>query len=105
MSAAIVALRKAASVAADAHQISVRELMQPSGSKARTARHVAFYLASVAGNQPVRRLSRAARLQRSHLQYALRRIEDLRDDPSFDLFVGALEVRVRATLAPLEDAA
>jgi hypothetical protein len=61
------------------------------------ARHLAIYLAHVTLGHDLTRLAAAFGRDRASLRHALRRIEDRRDDPAFDRFVGSLE----AILLPL----
>jgi len=55
------------------------------------ARHLTFYLAHVTGCLPQRVLARLSGRDPASIRYACGRIEDRRDDPSFDLAVGLLE--------------
>lgn len=66
---------------------------------AAKARHVAIYLANQAVGIPQRTLSRLLDLTPPAIHFAIRSVEDLRDDTTFDRLVSAIEVEMtgRAT--------
>ncbi|WP_439573093.1 helix-turn-helix domain-containing protein [Phreatobacter sp.] len=81
------------SLAAWASQIDPHAITAPRRGEAviAEARHLAIYLAHVTLGHDLTRLAAAFGRDRASLRHALRRIEDRRDDPAFDLFVQALE--------------
>lgn len=88
-------------LAAWAEGVAPERLVQPTrgGADAVEARHLAIYLAHVTLGLDLNRLSRAFRRDRASLRHALRRVEDLRDDPIFDRRLSGLET----VLAPLRE--
>lgn len=58
---------------------------------AAQARHLAFYLAHVAGGLPQRRVAREMGCHVSSVAYGIRRIEEGREQGAFNALVGDLE--------------
>jgi len=50
-----------------------------------------MYLAHVVFQCPARQIADAFRRDRTSIGYALRRVEDRRDDPAFDTFLARME--------------
>ncbi len=73
------------------HQES--EIAAPTRSSASVcdARHIAMYLAHVVFQCPARQIADAFRRDRTSIGHALRRVEDRRDDPTFDAFLARME--------------
>jgi len=67
---------------------------------ARRVTDAALYLAHVEGEAPLRRLAEASGLAPSSVHRAVRRIENLRDDPLIDTAFDALGVSARRALFP-----
>ncbi len=93
----------ASDLAARSCQADVRQVLQTKGTRGRRidsvtarARGVACYLAVIVGNNPPSKLAIAADMDRKTIQYYLTKVEDERDDPTFDRMLDELaEVMVR----------
>ncbi|MBP1853293.1 transposase [Rhizobium halophytocola] len=71
------------------------------GRRAKTrTRHIAIYVAHVALGIGQQQLADAFGRDRSTVSYGCAVIEDRRDDPAFDGFIGLLERVVQAAFAP-----
>lgn len=67
-----------------------------SSARAARARQVAMYLAHIGFAWPMRRVGAAFGRDRTTASHAVHRIEDLRDQPGFDVLLEGLEACVRA---------
>ncbi|MCK5933774.1 MAG: hypothetical protein KAG89_16555 [Fulvimarina manganoxydans] len=85
--------RLASAIAATHFGIEIEAIGRPYRSDAATcdARHVAIYLAHVVFQIPLGRTGEAFGRDRSSIAYAIRKIEDRRDDALFDATIGRLE--------------
>ena len=68
------------------------------------ARQTAMYLAHVACGMSLARVAAAFSRDRSTVAHACHRIEDQRDDETFDVWIGQLEDSVRAAPIPIREA-
>lgn len=98
----VAAARLAASVASYGLDIPVEEIIGgPRGSSnAALARQVAMYLCHVAFELSLARVAAAFGRDRSTVAHACHQIEDRRDQPDFDQWIGALEDMLREAPAP-----
>lgn len=87
------AARLAASVASYGLDVPLEDiLMSDRGSNAVAfARQVAMYLCHVGFQLSVARIARAFGRDRSTVSHAFHNVEDRREEPQFDLWIGALE--------------
>jgi chromosomal replication initiation ATPase DnaA len=99
--------RLAASVVAHALGVPAKDILAPErgASMVAFARHVAMYVCHVGFRLSLSRTAVAFRRDRSTVAHACHAIEDRREDPVFDGWVGALESAVRETPPPREHAA
>lgn len=90
--------RLASAIAASHFGIEIEAIGRPYRSDAATcdARHVAIYLAHVIFQVPLGRTGEAFGRDRSSIAYAIRKIEDRRDDALFDATLGRLEALARS---------
>jgi chromosomal replication initiation ATPase DnaA len=91
------------SLVALAADLPVRDIIAPNrGSVAGTrARQLAIYLAHVALSWPLGRVALAFNRDRTTAGHAVRRVEDLRDDPALDARLSELETCIRLASEPL----
>ncbi|HDZ72506.1 MAG TPA: hypothetical protein ENH55_06940 [Aurantimonas coralicida] len=96
--------RLAREIAGAFFAIPVREIERPGRAIASVceARHVAMYLAHVAFQVPLSAMANGFGRDRTTIAYAIRRIEDRRDDQAFDSAVERLEGLAHAVRAALE---
>ncbi|MBX9745794.1 MAG: chromosomal replication initiator DnaA [Hyphomonadaceae bacterium] len=94
--------RLAAGVTAFALNISEEDLLaEPRGSaEVAFGRQVAVYLCHTAFEMSLARVAVAFARDRSTVAHACHVIEDRRDEPQFDLWIGALEAMLREAPAP-----
>jgi hypothetical protein len=71
-------------------------------AEAAFARQVAMYLCYTAFELPLTRIAIAFGRDRSTVSHACHAIEDRRDEPQFDTWIGALEAAVRDAPSPEE---
>lgn len=98
----VAAAELAASVVAYALDIRVQAILDASRGSAAVAfaRHVAMYLTHVAFELSLARVAVAFGRDRSTAAHACHAMEDRRDDPQFDAWIGALEGMLREAPAP-----
>lgn len=98
------ACRLAQEIASAFFAIPVPEIERPGRTTARTceARHVAMYLAHVAFQIPLSAMAQGFGRDRTTIAYAIRRIEDRRDDTDFDAAIERLECLAHAVRTALE---
>lgn len=96
------AARLAAGVAAFALNVSDGELLAESRGSAAVAfaRQVAAYLCHTAFEMSLARVATAFARDRSTVAHACHLIEDRRDEPQFDLWIGGLEAMLREAPTP-----
>ncbi len=96
------AARLAAGVASYGLEVPVEEIIDSSrgSAPAAFARQVAMYLCHVAFELSLARIARAFGRDRSTVAHACHQIEDRRDHPGFDGWIGALEGMLREAPAP-----
>ncbi len=96
--------RLAREIAGAFFAIPVREIERPGRAIASVceARHVAMYLAHVAFQVPLSAMGEGFGRDRTTIAYAIRRIEDRRDDQAFDSAVERLEGLAHAVRAALD---
>lgn len=94
----------AAGVAAHALALEREQILAPGRGTNATAfaRQVAMYICHVGFNASLARVAFAFRRDRSTVAHACHVIEDRREDPVFDGWIGALEASVRE-LPPVQD--
>jgi hypothetical protein len=82
--------------------VPVAEIAGATRGSARSAlaRQVAMYLCHVGGGLSLSRVGEAFGRDRSTIAYACHLIEDKRDDPAFDAWIGGLEQALRAAPPP-----
>ena len=82
--------------------ISAREINAPTRARAKAARarQIAMYLAHVTYAWPMARVATAFGRDRTTASHACHRIEDLRDDPAFDVLISAMEASLRQAPEP-----
>lgn len=104
-----VSARLAATLASYGLGVPVEEILGEGRGSRRTAfaRQVAMYLCHVAFERSLARVAQAFGRDRSTVAYACHLIEDRREDPVFDGWIGAMEQALKAAPAPIpaEDAA
>ncbi|WP_206454846.1 helix-turn-helix domain-containing protein [Aurantimonas marina] len=95
--------RLAREIAGAFFAIPVREIEQPGRAIASVceARHVAMYLVHVVFQIPLSAMAEGFGRDRTTIAYAVRRIEDRRDDQAFDAAVERLEGLAHAVRAAL----
>jgi chromosomal replication initiation ATPase DnaA len=93
------------SMVAMSSRVPAREIVAASRNHAAAAhaRQVAMYMAYVGYAWSLSRVATAFGRDRTTVSYACHRIEDMRDDPAFDAYLGDMETCLRA--APEEVAA
>lgn len=69
-------------------------------AQAAFARQVAMYLTHVGFELSLNRVAAAFERDRSTVGYACHRVEDRRDDPDFDAWIGAMEAALREAPSP-----
>lgn len=96
--------RLAREIASAFFAIPVQEIERPGRAIASVceARHVAMYLAHVAFQIPLTAMADGFGRDRTTIAYAIRRIEDRRDDQAFDVAVERLEGLAHAVRAALD---
>lgn len=82
--------------------IPAREINAPTRARAKAARarQMAMYLAHVGYAWPMARVAAAFGRDRTTASHACHRIEDLRDDPTFDAQITAMETCLRQAPEP-----
>jgi chromosomal replication initiation ATPase DnaA len=92
----------AAGVASYALGPPVDEILDASrgSADAAFARQVAMYLCHIAFEFSLARVAVAFERDRSTVAHACHAVEDRRDEPQFDLWIGALETMLREAPAP-----
>jgi len=97
------AARLAAGVAAFALNVSDEELLAEARGSAEVAfaRQVAVYLCHTAFEMSLARVAIAFGRDRSTVAHACHLIEDRRDEPHFDRWIGGLEGMLREAPAPV----
>ncbi|MBL8545611.1 MAG: chromosomal replication initiator DnaA [Hyphomonadaceae bacterium] len=70
-------------------------------SKTAYARQIAMYLCHVAFELSLARVAIAFGRDRSTVAHACHAIEDRRDEPQFDLWIGSIEASLRAAPSPI----
>jgi hypothetical protein len=100
------ACRLAREIASAFFAIPIRDIASPSRAVAPVceARHVAMYLAHVVFQVPLTAVAAAFGRDRTSVAHAVRRIEDRRDDGSFDATLARLEALSHAVRIALEQA-
>ena len=95
----------ALAIAAAAFDVSPQEIRSRQRHEAETAaaRHVAIYLAHIVFRAPMPLVGKVFGRDRTSVRYAVRRVEDRRDDPVFDRLMDRLE-RVAAFCGPVGEA-
>lgn len=85
------------------HDLPAREIAARgrSGHAAIRARQIAIYLAHVTLAWPLARVAQAFGRDRTTAGYAVRTVEDLRDDPAMDAHLTDLEACIRQVPEPL----
>lgn len=85
--------RVAADIVAMFFAVSAAEILSARRASAAVshARHIAIYLAHVAFQLPLLAVSRGFARDRSSISYAIARIEDERDDETFDRLLSRME--------------
>lgn len=96
MSPAEAALGRSIELVAQKFGLSVAAVRDPQRQGPRRARQLALYLAVTGFDLPVRRVAPVAKVQRSTVQNALRRVEDARLEPAIDILVSDLEGALHA---------
>ena len=83
----------AANVASYSLDVPINEILDPrrGSAGAAFARHVAAYLCHVGFELSLGRIAAAFGRDRSTIAHACHVIEDRREDPQFDLWIGGLE--------------
>ncbi len=101
------AARLAAGVASYALDVAVDEIVSDARGTAPTAfaRQVAVYLCHTGFELSLARVASAFRRDRSTVAHACHAIEDRRDEPQFDLWIGGLEAMLREAPPPARRAA
>ena len=77
-------------------------ILRSATRKEATGRHIAFYVAHSACGLSLAQTAMAFGVDRSTVAVACKRIEDRRDDPDFDQWMGALERSAAAAPVPAE---
>ena len=90
------------SVVAFATGVPAREIASPTRARAPAAlaRQIAMYLAHVVHGWPMSRVAVAFGRDRTTASHACHRIEDMRDDPTFDARLSAMEACLRQAPEP-----
>ncbi|MBO0905962.1 helix-turn-helix domain-containing protein [Jiella sonneratiae] len=93
MATVAAACRLAQEIAAFGFDVPVAEIRRASRAESRAcdARHVAMYLANTTFGISSTRIGAAFGRERTSISYAIRRVEDLRDDEAFDRRLQRLE--------------
>lgn len=91
--------RQAVRVVAREMGLRIRDIEAPRGRAARRARQMAVYVASVAGDVPIRRLAPVVGVALSAAQRGVARAEDRRDAPDIDCLISRIEERFHAASA------
>ncbi len=101
------AARLAADVAGYALDVPREQIfdLKRGAASAAFARQVAIYLCHVGFELSLARIAAAFGRDRSTVAYACHAIEDRREEPQFDLWIGGLEAMLRQAPAPEQSAA
>ena len=96
------AARLAAGAASYALDVAVEEIIDAARGSAQAAfaRQVAVYLCHVGFELSLARVAAAFGRDRSTIAHACHAIEDRRDEPQFDLWIGGLEAMLREAPSP-----
>lgn len=96
------AARLAAGVAAYALDVPLDDIVGDERGSSRTAfaRQLAAYLCHVAFELSLARVAAAFGRDRSTIAHACHAIEDRRDEPQFDLWIGTFEAMLRGAPPP-----
>jgi chromosomal replication initiation ATPase DnaA len=96
------AARLAAGTASYALGVSEEQILGEGRGTTQTAfaRHVAMYLCHVGFELSLTRIAVAFGRDRSTVAHACHVIEDRREEPQFDLWIGSLEAMLRAAPSP-----
>lgn len=96
------AARLAAGIASYGFEVPVEHILdvRRGSAEAALARQAAMYLCHVAFELSLSRVAQAFGRDRSTVAHACHRIEDRRDDPDFDDWIGALEAALREAPSP-----
>ncbi len=99
----VAAAQLAAGVAAYSLGVSEAEILSRKRGSTATAfaRQVAMYLCHVGFELSLARVALAFERDRSTVAHACHAIEDRREEPQFDLWIGALEAMLRNAPAPV----
>jgi chromosomal replication initiation ATPase DnaA len=99
--------RLAADVASYALEVPVDEILnlRRGTAEAAFARQVAVYLCHIGFELSLARVAAAFGRDRSTIAHACRAIEDRREEPQFDLWIGGLETMLRQAPMPERRAA
>lgn len=88
--------QRAAQIVARIDRVPLAAILEARRRVDRRRRHLAAYLAHVGAGQPLKQVAREAGLAPSSLREAVGKLEDRRDDPAFDAWLGNLERRIAA---------